>query len=120
MSLPEYPKDDDGQKDHEAAICLMFNHLPLRSRPVHADVDSRIMTFVGTSDDHSTMQYHLEENYADTGRREIDTEFLWHDFVHGSLMPVRVEYLAPDEDVYNLEEHGKFAEFVDGVENYPL
>jgi len=40
--------------------------------------------------------------------RDVYTGNVWDDYVNDRLMPVRVEYLAADEAVYNKEEKESF------------
>ena len=43
-------------------------------------------------------------DFSDAITREVRTIEVWDDWVNGPLVPVRVEWLAADQSVYNNEE----------------
>jgi len=104
MSLPEYPTTEDGLKDHFAAIEEMFFYPPTRSRPQHVKVDGTHMTFVGTSTNGDELYWQFSMDFTDNVTRAAPTIDVWDDWVNGPLMPVRIEFLAADQSVYNNEE----------------
>ena len=104
MSLPEYPIKKNGDGDHISAIETMFGRLPSGESPIHVKIDDTKITFTGHSPSGETLYWCFSENYVDHVTREVYTGNVWDDWVNGPLMPVRVEYLAADEAVYNIEE----------------
>jgi hypothetical protein len=104
MSLPEYPITEDGRRDHFSAIEEMFLHPPTRARPQHVKIDGTHMTFVDTSANGDELYWQFSLDFTDNTTRAVSTVEVWHDWVHGPLMPVRIEFLAADQSVYNKEE----------------
>jgi len=104
MSLPEYPLQEDGKRDHHAAIKEMLYHLPTPARPQHVNVNGTIMSFTGVSPSGEALYWRFAMDFSDDITREVRTIDVWDDWVHGSLVPVRVEFLAADQSVYNKEE----------------
>jgi len=108
MSLPTYPRKENGDGNHISAIEMMFGRLPSAENPVHVKVDGTAITFTGYSPSGETLYWCFSQNYVDHVTRDVYTGNVWDDWVNDRLMPVRVEYLAADEAVYNKEEKESF------------
>ena len=106
MSLPEYPRNEDGTRDHMSAIKMMFGTeaAPSLASPSYAESDGLVMSFSGYADGGKLLYWRIANDEQDNTLREVKTVNIWDDWVNGPLMPVRVEYLAADEAVYNTEE----------------
>lgn len=104
MSLPQYPEMDDGQPDHHAAIREMFGRAPTEAHPVYVNISGDVLALTGVFPTGTSIFWRIADDYSGETRRSMDTEEFWDEWVNGSLMPVRTEYLAADEAVYNVEE----------------
>jgi hypothetical protein len=104
MSLPEYPMMDNGEPDHHAAIREMFGRVPSDVVPVYVNIDGSVLALTRVFPTGSKIFWRMADDYGGETARSMKTEEFWDEWVNGSLMPVRAEYLAADEDVYNIEE----------------
>jgi len=104
MSLPQYPEMDDGRPDHHAAIREMFGRVPSEVRPVYVNINSDILALTHVFPTGSSIFWRIADDYGGETARSMDTEEFWDEWVNGSLVQVRTEYLAADEAVYNVEE----------------
>ena len=71
MSLPTYPRKENGDGNHISAIEMMFGRLPSAENPVHVKVDGTAITFTGYSPSGETLYWCFSQNYVDHGPSEV-------------------------------------------------
>ena len=105
MSVTDYPTDENGNHDHEAAIEEMgFTDVSSANPQFYVAPSGNVLAVIDVDADAGEVTGINPSDLLNTDTWTANLQVLWDEWANGSLTFRSREYLAPEEATYNTEQ----------------